>query len=167
MCHDVTQSHLFLAFGGRRVQETISKKRVYHSRARKNAGEDREKKAAKIDNLIKLIIFFRWNHHFSPLARQPLTSRNSVFFCCIIVSRVWEDRAISQNMPTIVYQTNRYWLLAVLFYDSPDNTEDSSRKLISSLWHDRNVMSHLSVASKKNLLRSALHSLPTSQIKLN
>ena len=166
MCHDVTQSHLFLAFGGKRVQKMILKKSLSFS-CTKNAGEDRRswKKAAKIDNLIKLIIFLRWNHHFSPLARQPLTSRNSVF-CCIIVSRVWEDRAISQNMPTIVYQTNRYWLLAVLLWLARQYRRFLEK--INFIFMTRQKCDEsLECSIEKNLLRSALHSLLISQIKLN
>lgn len=94
----------------------------------------------KIDNLIKLIIRwkrFRWNHHFS----------SRLTFCCIIVSvKVNRTiyRAISQNMPTIVYQTNRYWLSRYKksSYDSPDNTRILFEDEINFLYDTSNVMSH-------------------------
>lgn len=139
MCHDVTQ------YGGKeqgkkRVQHEMISTRslsfiLEHEKRSKDEGKclrDREK--AKIDNLIKLIIWFRWNHHhhFSLTGATAFDIQRILLHHCL-----QSNRAISQNMPTIVYQTNRYWLS-----DAADNTGDSWRKLISSLWQDKNVMSH-------------------------
>lgn len=102
MCHDVTQE----------FHEVISIKKAYHSFLFSRLTWTRDKSQKESKKSWRLIISlnlswagkrFRWNHHFS----------SRLTFCCIIVSvkaKRTNDRAISQNMPTIVYQTNRYWL---------------------------------------------------------
>lgn len=120
------------------------------------------------------------------VATSTVTWEKKKKFCCIIVSNTeWNDRAISQNMPTIVYQTNRYWLSRcerwafMALQAIPGRFKTffvkliylMTRRNVTSHDHDRlslHLHLHSLVSSSWNLMKMCCHFwVRTSQIKSN